>query len=518
MSHYLLRMEGVNLDRFVLDTRDLSTIRGGSLLLLDAVVNKAQALIQSCLSDPTESSVEKISTGASAGLFKIAVPTPCDPAKLADALTAKLAEDVDLKHATFVVDALEWLSGQGESPDDAFVRLHETLIAMNRFKQYRSSTVSVPPHDLKNEAACRIDAVRPAAIGDLSAATHRRREFGRGQKQVFYKKWSRVTGEPDLEFSYSFANEFSEIAAALDEEQLKNKLAIFYADGNGFGGLGRRLCTSEPRLKAWDTYLRGVRSLWLRTFLKEELLARSEWNKGDGKGAPIYRFETLLWGGDEVMFVMPAWLGWRFAAHFFRLAETWNANEAKYRTTPDGPERPLSDNQPLTLTAALVFCQSHAPIDRIKRLAKEGMAEFGKNLDGGRERNQLIYQVLESFDHMGSGYEAALKKRLEHSVEIKDLSGLVLTPVNGMSLHQVLSGISLGIDALHTLELPRSQLRALVNSLTAGDKSVDLSKAVEQMSGDSADLRTQIEALRQCFTSDPTFWVHLEELWDYARP
>ena len=38
MNSFLLRMEGVNLSNFVFDTQDLSTIRGGGLLLLDAAL------------------------------------------------------------------------------------------------------------------------------------------------------------------------------------------------------------------------------------------------------------------------------------------------------------------------------------------------------------------------------------------------------------------------------------------------------------------------------------------------
>jgi len=37
MSKYYLRMEGVNLNNFVYETQDLSTIRGSGLLLLKAV-------------------------------------------------------------------------------------------------------------------------------------------------------------------------------------------------------------------------------------------------------------------------------------------------------------------------------------------------------------------------------------------------------------------------------------------------------------------------------------------------
>ena len=44
MNKYLLRIEGVNLNHFVFDTRDLSTVRGGSLLLLAAIPTAVSVL------------------------------------------------------------------------------------------------------------------------------------------------------------------------------------------------------------------------------------------------------------------------------------------------------------------------------------------------------------------------------------------------------------------------------------------------------------------------------------------
>ena len=59
---YYLRVEGVNLAHFVYDTQDLSTVRGGSLLLLLAVDEVCQQ-VQTARLVP-------ISTGASIGLFQ----------------------------------------------------------------------------------------------------------------------------------------------------------------------------------------------------------------------------------------------------------------------------------------------------------------------------------------------------------------------------------------------------------------------------------------------------------------
>lgn len=45
MSYYL-RVEGVNLGNFVNDTNDLATIRGGSLLLLEAMELVEETIVQ----------------------------------------------------------------------------------------------------------------------------------------------------------------------------------------------------------------------------------------------------------------------------------------------------------------------------------------------------------------------------------------------------------------------------------------------------------------------------------------
>jgi hypothetical protein len=61
MTEYYLRLEGVNLANFVYDTQDLSTVRGGSLILLDGVKwLEAHAKTVSGVSK-----FQRISTGAS---------------------------------------------------------------------------------------------------------------------------------------------------------------------------------------------------------------------------------------------------------------------------------------------------------------------------------------------------------------------------------------------------------------------------------------------------------------------
>lgn len=86
----------------------------------------------------------------------------------------------------------------------------------------------------------------------------------------------------------------------------------------------------------------------------------------------------MLWGGDELTFVMPAWLGLEFAGKFFEWVEDW--------TAPSGA--------PLTFGAGLVFCHEKTPIRQARKMA-ELLAEDGKEtLDD--PRNILQIEAFES--------------------------------------------------------------------------------------------------------------------------
>lgn len=127
-------MEGVNLSSFVLDTDDLSTVRGASLLLLDSV-----RWIKQEIKTPT---LKPVTTGASSGIFEFEVLDQNGDEKqkvaeaVRDVVQMRLRDDPKFKHATFVVDVV----GATEN----FVTDREWLIALNRFRQMNSPTVAVP--------------------------------------------------------------------------------------------------------------------------------------------------------------------------------------------------------------------------------------------------------------------------------------------------------------------------------------------------------------------------------------
>src|ERR1035441_2102306 len=140
-THYL-RIEGVNLSAFVFYARDLSTARGGSLLLLDAV----PPLIKTLKSKVGGGKVRVLSQGASSGLFEIETS---DPTGVAEAVQELLA-DANWSLATFVVDVLP--------VSTPFHDGVEGLLAANRWRQMQAATLAIPPANStnadRNKPAC----------------------------------------------------------------------------------------------------------------------------------------------------------------------------------------------------------------------------------------------------------------------------------------------------------------------------------------------------------------------------
>lgn len=509
---YLLRVEGVNLSSFVFDTRDLSTARGGSLLLLDAIPE----VITTLKSKVGEGKLSVLSQGASSGLFEVETD---DPTGVAGVVQELLADD-NWSLATFVVDVLP--------VSTPFRDGVEGLLAANRWRQMQAASLAMPPASSTNadpnKPACGFNGLRPAikSNGDthkardryLSESVWQRREYGRNKKQSFYEK----TG---IKVLPKFAEDFETIATGI--KPLDGKLAIFYADGNGFGGIQATHCDSPGKQEGFDHYIRGTRDKFLKIFLQQEVVEKpNDWQSGN-----VARFETLLWGGDEFMFVMPARLGWRFAAFFFEQMKGLNLNLAK-----DGNgNSSFSADVPLTHAAALVFCQHHAPIHRIKHLAKDQMAEFAKAKD--RAHDSLMTVALESFDHLGTDYENAMNQRYKKAVPLGDM---ILAGDDKVPIATRLIRIAEQAEKLRNSDsFARSQLRALVNEMLrpppsrAATIAAFKTKASQAADGtryheppdyfrnaseeEKVDLH---QKLRPLFPTDSSLWLQLEELWDYA--
>lgn len=470
MSSFLLRLEGVNLDNFVYDTPDLSTIRGGGLLLLDAV-----QVVEGVFK------LTPISTGASVGLFKFVVDDVVEARKKAKEVAEYLSRHELFQYATFVVDVEE---------ETDFVSSRERILARNRWRQQKQPTVSVVElfAGTTSHWACAKDLVRPGiekVINPekqpelLSASVHARREHGRDKKKSLYHDLTGV--------AVSTSQEFEELAAPPGHQKqwttpLYYKMAVIYADGNHFGKKQSALVSSDD-LKAWDIELQSSRKAMLKALL-EQAKIDPQWHENDSLDAPI-RLETLLWGGDELIWVVPAWKGFETLELFFAQSKTWKV---------PGPE----NNEKLTHAAGVVFCSFKSPIKRVKELAKD-LAEEAKKKS--RNEDGFAVEFLESFDHVGSA-EDALRRNGPKDGDVKNMV------FKGSDLSELLAGI-------RAIKSPRVDFprRKLHEAAFIGEPNEDVEKLLE------AHLEQRLpgkwEALREKL-GGPAAWCNLWAFWDYV--
>lgn len=522
-THYL-RVEGVNFGRFVYDTNHLSVIRGASLSLSNVI----RDLDQNLRRQVQGWNIEVVSSGASSGLWALHA-TPDEADAIAKTVSDLLRGQEVLRHATVVVSIVPVSEHAG------FQVNKETALAENRWQQMRASSVAVPAHNGESavNTACRLDGIRPAVtdverrvddvpdITPASGATQKRHDYGRAQKQQFYKRETGIRPE------FRFAEEFSQIASGIANHPLRDKLAVIFADGNGFSQVQQEHCVSPVRQKGYDRGLQAYRRRFLADFVRHlnDLSADPQgagvgwlWRipatlrRDEDTGDYRYRFETLIWGGDDLMWVMPAWQGWEFARRFFAHAETWRIGTHK-----------------LTQSMGMVFCNHHAPIARVIALARD-LAEFAKDAPNGRSRNNLAYEVLESFDHLGTSVKTAWSRRCPANAQPAQLLFSGPAP-NGANAGDLLSArFNAFATELHGLkfdadqEFPRSQLRRLVLAQARSNPAaVDASTEVRER---FLELWAAAEVLERTLKlHDPAvdqanweLWTHLELLWDYAAP
>lgn len=513
--HHLLRMEAINLDATILDTNDLSTRRGGSYMLLQAVRDVEREF---------SGQLKAISTGASVGLF--AIEGQDRPDEFEHRVREFVTQHPLYMHATFVVTAVSYDSG--------FKLAHERAIAAGRWQQMQSLSVSsawaVPPDlDAENvlavgaiEAVCEIDEVRPATVRDYMPGQTKtafgtsvwRRRFdvhgGRALRQTFYER--ELVGH-GVDANYTFTADLETLARLPPcppdadpgiPSTLDNKIALFYADGNGFGRI-QAACDCPDKLQKWDTHLKAERREFLANLLAF-VSTQEPWLTGDRK----LRLETLLWGGDELMFVVPAWCGLELADRFFSAMASLR--------DPNG-----DPNKPLTHAAGLVFAHRSAPIGRLQSLAWH-LAEKGKADDKQKNLDTLTWVVLESFDHAGADLDGYLASRYPIAAVRPTWARLQLTP-------PLLTALRNQMPALRNM-LPRSQIVRAVERLVDGRQSSDRLLRRSYHAIGTADESDAFASLWLALTDhqwsglpateastlevDLAAWTVMLELWDYA--
>ena len=487
---FLLQVEGINLSQVFEDTQNINVIRGSSMALRDAV-KKVEAWLKEW-----NVGASVIQTGASVGLFHL----PVDEKTAKDCLekiVGRLNRDELLKYFTFSAD----IQALTDLEKD-----RECLLAKIRFRQMQQAGLSVPDWNSSNTIQpCPLDGIRPATqrtkVKDedtlVSTSIAARLNYGRDGKHQFFET---ETGHP---LPKGMTRDLSEIALGLKRgnqlvyPQLNGKLAYFYVDGNSFGSVITNVLkqTGEDPLalrQKWDDYIQAQRKAFLSQFVGNacrQLGLCEDFATVDGR----LRMEILLWGGDEFLLVVPAWLGFHTMSAFFQHSATWEFK-----------------GQPLTHAGGLVFCHHKTPVHRIRNLAKE-LADEAKK--ASRDQNLYDCIVLESIDFptepLGQFFMHQYSKLAENRKP--------LIPVDWDRFSKQPRDILLGLPKSQVYEIAKA---AVFEGRPRFDQALyRLKELIGQ--GQLAACQNTLEAMFKMATiaSSPNCpmwpWVRLAELWDY---
>jgi hypothetical protein len=451
----------MNLDNMFGDCEDLNTTRGGSLAVLRIGAEVARQL--------GDKVIRVVSSGSSQGLLLMKGESRTD---VEQTVRTALGGLPLTEHATVMVTACEFDEG-------SFARQRAELKAGMRWSQMRSPSVVYPR--LHGALVCDIDKVRPALRRpDLerkqnqSDFTYARRKRGREQKKALVREILSEAAPAD----FDVVSELGELAA--DKEGrfggLADKLAVLRFDGNHFGKRADG-CVSPDAIRDFSETTQAQQIRYFRALVPP--ITDQAWWTADGQRK--LRLEIVVYGGDEVTLVTPAWLGWKALRVFYEQAAGW---------------------QPLTYSGGLVFCHRNAPIHAIKRLATD-LADEAKER-GGRD-NFAIYQALESFDAIGEDLDDFLARRYRFT--------------EGRGTFLGLKEIALIDDNMEywRATLSRRKLHALVQGLERGRKvnvEEGIAELVESKSPGSDEALQAVKALRSRL-GDAAL-LHILELWDYA--
>jgi hypothetical protein len=484
----VVKVEALNIYGFVYAARDLGANRGAGLSLLgmpkaleDWIAAKYRG-------------VRRITSGASKA--------------------ALLIEDMQANAGDVDKEVREWLVGQYSyatiavacadlKVDEKVLDVEENLQCRIRMEQMQSFSFARPAK-VEGGRVCKFDHVRPASRETqrgaesywVSEEVYEFRKKGYDLKREFLGDHAGKTGA-----DWTYTRDLTDLTTNPGAGRLNKKMAIFYADGNGFGSKPRAALAgleSEGQIVGMEEFDKAVQGR-REEFLRQLLIKTGERHWQTDKGER--RIEVLLWGGDELMLAVPAWCGWETAELF--------ASKMKDSTAP------LNGNQvPLKYAMGLIFAHHKAPIHPLVQLVKklaEVEAKGGKDLQNreGRVTHRLSYLVLESFDHVGEDLEGfrALQWRNKEATK-----GLVLSAEqnNLERMSEALAGLKSG-------EFPRRKVYEAVKGLNQGKSWELLNQDIEPFVSRS-EWSDALTMWRTATGSIESSWFHLVDLWDYVAP
>jgi hypothetical protein len=445
----VLRVDGKNIYSTVLDTNDISTQRGASYELLDTALKVGAAI--EAMHNPD---VKVVSLGASSAVIEVRKSALTSLVPAIEAILAK-PEKAQFTHDISIV------AKHGIS-DSAFSIAEKGAIAASRWHQLQRVTVGVPKVQTGISDVCMFDRVRPGTtpigkgedrylVSDFVASRQRQ---GKELRQSTYKRILETGGLSEFKPNASdgFTNDLHELSEYKGKQaedidfRMNNKIAVIYADGNGFGGFAVK-ASEHNVLSAWDKYIRKLRAKLLKHLLQHADATPLMLTKvAGGKGA--LRLETLEWGGDEMMWVVPAAFGFDFTQKILDFTRDWNtAGCEEYK---HAVHKGADNGDPLQHAIGMVFCHRNAPIVRIRQLART-LSDKGKVVgkSASPPSNTVTWAALESFDHLGVAFESGIAKRYNKTLSAADWS---LNPNQFENL--------IAFFDAHKAALPRAQITA----------------------------------------------------------
>ncbi len=380
-----MSISAVNLDTTVFDTNDLSTVRGSSLALLEATKLVATRVRSEF---GGRYAVTPIREGASELTLQLVPAVPDGDGRdvaefVRDLLTgthqlADGAPRIDLGQFIFTV-----ATERAKKFNDRTVA---ALQARGRTRQYERLSVTIPeaPAGASGGRPCALGRIKAGTVEDggdfVSSSVAARRRFGRHQRSRFYHHRLREAGAKGAAVierlnrgldgaRLDFAQSFEELGAGELEARelglkvaLQGKIGIIHLDGNGFGALARQCYDNAAKLSQLSVTIRRLQAELLADVLNW-LLDRSDHMaspvaRQDGGTVRRLRFETLLWGGDEMTFAVPAWAAFDLLDRIMTSIEPW-------RLPPELGDKPLRHK------VGMLVADRKLPVARLKSIADD---------------------------------------------------------------------------------------------------------------------------------------------------
>jgi hypothetical protein len=394
MAGHILRFEANAFSETVYDMPRLAAIRGASLACL-----YSPELVACVLGRQPGITHQKIYSGASQGVWRLDGDAAAARAAALGVRAALSMDDPDtaaphahMSYSVVLVDIVREAAGD----ELKALAIAEALCATDAMQgdgfpmPVLSRSASNYDRFGDRSRPANVEVMWPGEekVVKISAAHHARRRFGRKQRQTFYEDYSAGAVQPDRDFS----DDFDTMVADPPRDVAKSagsKTAVFIADGDGLTGM-RNAAFEKGGLAGLGAFSDTLLALQKRLlasildWLAQGAKARPDHFLTPEKDGSVYRFEVLVWGGDEVTIVMPSWLAVEFASKFRRWTRDWAIS-----------------GKPVTFSAGLVIANHKTPIRQSKTVA-ETLVNLAKQ---AKKPGTLQIEIFESLSMPDSDFQ-----------------------------------------------------------------------------------------------------------------